>query len=79
MTFELDATHRAIRDTARKFASERVAPNAKRWDEQECFPSELMPELAELGFLGINVPERYGGSALDTLARRSRARTARWR
>jgi alkylation response protein AidB-like acyl-CoA dehydrogenase len=68
MTFELDATHRAIRDTARKFASERVAPNAKRWDEQEHFPVELVPELAALGFLGINIGEQYGGSALDTLA-----------
>ena len=68
MTFELDATHSAIRDLARKFARERVAPFAKRWDEQAHFPIELMPELAELGFLGINVPERYGGSELDTLA-----------
>jgi alkylation response protein AidB-like acyl-CoA dehydrogenase len=68
MTFELDATHRAIRDTARKFASERVAPLAKSCDEQERCPAELIPELAELGFLGINIPERYGGSELDTLA-----------
>jgi alkylation response protein AidB-like acyl-CoA dehydrogenase len=68
MTFELDATHQAIRDTARKFASERIAPLAKSCDEQERFPLELVPELAELGFLGINIPERYGGSELDTLA-----------
>jgi alkylation response protein AidB-like acyl-CoA dehydrogenase len=68
MTFVLDATHRAIRDTARSFARERVAPAAKAWDEEERFPSEIVPALAELGFLGINIPEQYGGSGLDTLA-----------
>jgi alkylation response protein AidB-like acyl-CoA dehydrogenase len=68
MTFELDATHRAIRDSARAFARERVAPHAKLWDQQERFPAELIPELGQLGFLGINIAERYGGSELDTLA-----------
>src|SRR6185436_16652873 len=68
MTFELDATHRAIRDTARTFARQRVMPHAKAWDEEARFPSEVVPALAELGFLGINIPEQYGGSGLDTLA-----------
>jgi alkylation response protein AidB-like acyl-CoA dehydrogenase len=68
MTFELDATHRAIRDTARDFARQRIAPHAKAWDEEERFPSEIVPALAELGFLGINIPEQYGGTGLDTLA-----------
>ena len=65
---ELDATHRAIRDTARAFARDRIAPNAKAWDAEERFPSEIIPELGELGFLGINIPEGYGGSQLDALA-----------
>jgi alkylation response protein AidB-like acyl-CoA dehydrogenase len=68
MTFELDATHRAIRDTARSFARQRIAPHAKAWDAEQRFPSEIIPGLAELGFLGINIPEQYGGSGLDTLA-----------
>jgi alkylation response protein AidB-like acyl-CoA dehydrogenase len=68
MTFELDATHRAIRDTARDFARERITPYAKRWDEEEHFPVEIIAELGKLGFLGINIAERYGGSELDTLA-----------
>jgi alkylation response protein AidB-like acyl-CoA dehydrogenase len=68
MTLDLDATHRAIRDTARAFGRERIAPKAKAWDADERFPSEIIPELGELGFLGINVPEGYGGSQLDTLA-----------
>jgi alkylation response protein AidB-like acyl-CoA dehydrogenase len=68
MTLELDATHRAIRDTARAFAREQIAPRAKAWDAEERFPSEIVPELGKLGFLGINIPESYGGSQLDTLA-----------
>ena len=68
MTFELDATHLAIRDTARAFAREQIAPRAKRWDADEHFPKEIIPELGKLGFLGIAIPERYGGAGLDTLA-----------
>jgi alkylation response protein AidB-like acyl-CoA dehydrogenase len=66
MTFELDATHRAIRDTARAFAREQIAPKAKAWDQEERFPSEIIAELGKLGFLGINIAEIYGGSQLDT-------------
>lgn len=65
---ELDAIHCEIRDTARAFAQERIAPHARAWDEAEHFPSELMPDLGKLGFLGIQIPERFGGSELDTLA-----------
>lgn len=65
---ELDATHRSIRDAARAFARERIAPQAKAWDAEERFPSEVVSELGDLGFLGINIPERYGGAELDTLA-----------
>ncbi|MFI5308460.1 MAG: acyl-CoA dehydrogenase family protein [Polyangiales bacterium] len=66
MTFELDATHRAIRDTARAFAREQIAPHAKIWDAEARFPAEIIPELGRLGFLGINIAEAYGGSQLDT-------------
>ena len=68
MTFELDATHLAIRDAARAFAREQIAPHAKRWDADEHFPREIIPELGKLGFLGVNIPERYGGAELDTLS-----------
>jgi alkylation response protein AidB-like acyl-CoA dehydrogenase len=68
MTFELDATHSAIQSTARAFARERIAPNARAWDEAQRFPSEIIPELGALGFLGINISEQYGGAGLDTLA-----------
>jgi alkylation response protein AidB-like acyl-CoA dehydrogenase len=65
---ELDATHQAIRDAARKLAQDEIAPLAKQADEQERFLHELIPKLGALGFLGIQIPERYGGAALDTLA-----------
>src|SRR6188472_2680898 len=65
---DLDATHSAIQETARAFAREQIAPRARRWDEGEHFPSEIIAELGKLGFLGVNIPEQYGGSQLDTLA-----------
>ncbi|MCS6797000.1 MAG: acyl-CoA dehydrogenase family protein [Myxococcota bacterium] len=68
MDFRLDETHQAIRETARAFAEREVAPRARQWDEEERFPHEIVPRLAELGFLGIRVPETYGGAGLDTLA-----------
>jgi alkylation response protein AidB-like acyl-CoA dehydrogenase len=68
MDFELSEMHRTIRDTARDFATREVAPNAGRWDKEERFPHEIVPKLGELGFLGIRIPEEYGGSGLDTLA-----------
>lgn len=58
--------HEAIRTTARNFAQREVAPHARAWDEQERFPSEIIPKLAELGFWGIRIDERYGGAGLDT-------------
>ena len=55
---------RILRDTVRSFARSEIAPYARTWDEEERFPSELVPKLAELGLLGMTVPEAYGGAAL---------------
>lgn len=68
MDFELSETHRAVRDVARDFAEKEVSSRARAWDEEERFPSEIVPLLAELGFWGIRIPEAYGGAGLDTLA-----------
>ncbi|GHG95704.1 acyl-CoA dehydrogenase family protein [Comamonas sp. JC664] len=62
MNFELTETQTLIRDTARKFARERVAPLARALDREERFPTDLFKELGELGLLGVNLPARYGGS-----------------
>nr|WP_211193945.1 acyl-CoA dehydrogenase family protein [Pyxidicoccus fallax] len=55
-------TQTLIRDTARKFARERVAPLARTLDREERFPTELYKEMGELGLLGVNIPAKYGGS-----------------
>jgi len=64
----LDEDHRAARDLARRFAQERVAPRAAEIDRTDRFPDDLYQEMAELGFLGLNVPEEYGGVGADELA-----------
>ncbi len=54
-----------IRDTARQFAQGRLAPNAARWDREARFPSEAIEEMGRLGFLGMLVPEDWGGAGAD--------------
>lgn len=68
MDFELSEQHAILQSTLRQFFCERVAPRAREWDEAERFPSEIIPELAELGLLGIKIPEEYGGAGLDMSA-----------
>ena len=68
MNFDLSPEHELIRDTVREFARERVAPAAEELDREHRFPYELVGEAAELGLMGIPVPEEYGGSGADTLS-----------
>jgi len=68
LDFELPESHRLLRETVRDFAEREVAPKASQWDREERFPHEIVPKLAELGLLGIKIPEAYGGSGLDMLA-----------
>ncbi|MDP2271156.1 MAG: acyl-CoA dehydrogenase family protein [Archangium sp.] len=62
MNFELSETQLLIRDTARKFAREVVAPKARQTDREEIFPAEAYRQMGELGLLGVNVPAEYGGA-----------------
>lgn len=57
-----------IRDTLQHFARERLAPNAAEWERTRTFPRETLTELAELGVMGMVVPERWGGAGLDYLS-----------
>jgi alkylation response protein AidB-like acyl-CoA dehydrogenase len=66
MDFEFAEHHQLLRRSVRDFARAEVAPHARQWDEEERFPKELVPRLAELGLLGIRIPEEYGGSGMDT-------------
>src|SRR6185295_4727745 len=59
---------RMIRDTARDFAQSELAPNAGRWDHEGWLPEALLAKLGELGFLGMVVPEEWGGSFTDYTA-----------
>ncbi len=66
--FQLSEDHIAIRDMARDFARNEVLPGAQARDKNHAFPTELVGQLAELGLLGVFVPEEYGGSGLDTMS-----------
>jgi short-chain 2-methylacyl-CoA dehydrogenase len=68
MNFDLSDEHELIRRTVREFALERVAPVAEELDREHRFPYELVAELAELGLMGIPIPEEYGGAGGDTLS-----------
>jgi alkylation response protein AidB-like acyl-CoA dehydrogenase len=65
MDFSLSEHHELLRKTVRDFARTEVVPYAKKWDEEERFPKEIVPKLAALGLLGIRIPEEYGGSGMD--------------
>ncbi|MCO6188569.1 acyl-CoA dehydrogenase [Rhizobium sp. L1K21] len=64
----LDETQEQIREAARSFAQERLAPGAAKRDEESIFPRDELTEMGELGFLGMLVPEAYGGSELGTVS-----------
>ena len=66
MQFDFDEHHDLLRKTVRDFAKSEVAPRARKWDQEERFPKEIVPKLAELGLIGIRIPEEYGGSGMDT-------------
>ena len=57
-----------IRDMARQFAQERLKPFAADWDREHRFPAEALKEMADLGFLGMLVPEEWGGAQTGHLA-----------
>jgi alkylation response protein AidB-like acyl-CoA dehydrogenase len=64
----LSAHHEQIRDAVRRFARERLAPNAARWDRDKHFPREELAGLAALGLSGVAIPEEWGGAGMDGTA-----------
>jgi alkylation response protein AidB-like acyl-CoA dehydrogenase len=66
--FELSEEQRGIQALARELARTEIAPHAAEWDEEARFPAELIPRLAELGLLGVCVPEEHGGAGADFLS-----------
>ena len=67
MDFALNEDQRAVEDAARRFASERLAPNAAEWDATEHFPVDVLREAAALGFASIYVKSDVGGSEMGRL------------
>ena len=68
MDFELSEEHQFVRQTVREFAEKELAPGVQERDEKQEFPYEQIKKLGELGFMGIVVPEKYGGAGLDSIA-----------
>jgi len=60
--------HKMIQQTARDFAQKEIAPIAAEHDESKEFPHETIRKMGEMGFMGIEVPEKYGGAEMDALA-----------
>jgi short-chain 2-methylacyl-CoA dehydrogenase len=65
---DLAPEHELIRSTVREFAEQRVAPVAEELDREERFPYDLVAELAELGLMGMTIPEEYGGAGADAVS-----------
>jgi len=69
MDFTLSDELQMLREMARDFATEKIAPFADEWDENHYFPyKEVMKPMAELGFFGTVIPEEYGGNEMGWLA-----------
>ncbi len=67
-TLQLSEEHEMIRAAARDFAQNEIAPIAAEFDESGEFPYETIKKMGEMGFMGIEIPEEYGGAGMDTLA-----------
>ena len=68
MDFNLSEEQQYVRDVARKFADERLYPRAGEFDHNAELDREAIKEMADLGLMGVKVPEDYGGTGLDNLA-----------
>ncbi len=67
MVFELTEEQRMIQEMARSFAQKEVLPKAADLDETSRFPEDLVRKMAELGLMGVAVPEEYGGAGMDNI------------
>ena len=67
MDFTSTDEQRLVAETVREFAADVIGPHVREWDEAQAFPGEVIAQLAELGFLGVMVPEEYGGAGFGTV------------
>ncbi len=66
--FPLTKEHQMIRLAARDFARNEIAPIAAEFDESGDFPQQTIQKMGQMGFMGIDVPEEYGGAGMDTMS-----------
>jgi alkylation response protein AidB-like acyl-CoA dehydrogenase len=64
MNFEYNETQLMIAQSIKDFAEKNIRPNIMEWDESQIFPVSLFKQLGEMGYMGVLVPEEYGGSGL---------------
>ena len=64
MNFEFSEEQKMISNSAKDFAEQHIRPNIMKWDESQYFPREILEKAGEMGFMGIFIPEEYGGSGL---------------
>ena len=68
MNFNFTPEQEAIRSLAREFADDENVPNARRYDEEERFPEEVMDRLRDVGLFNLAIPEQYGGPGIDKIS-----------
>jgi alkylation response protein AidB-like acyl-CoA dehydrogenase len=68
MNLDLSEEHRLLQEMARNFAQKEIAPIAATIDEEGCFPVQTVQKMGELGFMGIEITEKYGGTGMDALS-----------
>jgi len=67
MDFSLNEEQQIVRDTAREFAEKTIKPRAEDIDKNHEYPADIVKKMGEMGFMGVAVPEEYGGSAMDNV------------
>ena len=68
MDFSLNSEQQMIQDAVRKFAQVQILPHSRDWDHALAFPRDLLYKMGELGYLGVPIPEEYGGTGLDYIS-----------
>jgi alkylation response protein AidB-like acyl-CoA dehydrogenase len=67
MDFRFTDEQTLLRRTVRDFAETEIGPHVREWDETQHFPEEIIPSLADLGLMGIQIPEEFGGSGMSSI------------
>src|SRR5689334_3266994 len=67
MDFRLSDEQQLLRASVREFAEAEIRPHVMEWDEAQHFPMELLPKMADLGLMGIQFDEAYGGAGMSAV------------